>query len=229
MKKRIKANGMIIFLAVLLLFLFPRAFMRINAGGVLEEAAKISGSALILLGQLLRVSGRGYKAENSQSGRVLLQGGPYSLTRNPMYLGILLIGIGVVLVLFKWWVAVVFVAIFIARYLLLIYREEKKLAAVFPAEYPSYCKNVPRLLPALNTLLKKDVSEYLPIKLSWVKKEIGSIVAVLLATLFLSSWMEIKYAGLSAFPKKSIYLLSAIIFFAGLTIYLNGKSNKCSG
>lgn len=226
MKERIKSNGIIIFLAVLSLFLFPSAFIRVNTG-VLGEAAKISGLAFILFGQLLRVSGRGYKAENSQGGRVLLQGGPYSLTRNPMYLGILLIGIGVVLVLFKWWVAVVFIAIFIARYLLLIYAEEKKLSAAFPAEYPSYCRNVPRILPALSSINKKDIGEYLPLKLSWVKKEIGPILAVLLSTLFLASWQEVSSAGFGAFLRKAVYSFCVIAAFAALILYLSKRSDKC--
>jgi hydrogenase maturation factor HypF (carbamoyltransferase family) len=79
---------------------------------ILDDTMEIFGIALILLGQIFRVSGRGYKAEQSQQGQVLIEGGPYILVRNPMYLGILLIGLGIVLMLFNWWVICFFIIFF---------------------------------------------------------------------------------------------------------------------
>ena len=113
MKKRIKTNGMIIALAVLCLAAFPGVFIRRSPGGLWEGAAEILGVALILFGQLIRICARGYKSEHSRDGHTLLQSGPYAVVRNPMYLGILLIGLGVVLFLFKWWVACIFLFVFI--------------------------------------------------------------------------------------------------------------------
>ena len=102
MKKRLKINGIIIFCATIIVAFFPRVFFRNNGSGtILEQYIEIMGFSLILLGQIIRVSARGYKAEHSRESQALIQAGPYQVVRNPMYLGIFLIGLGVVLAVFR--------------------------------------------------------------------------------------------------------------------------------
>lgn len=140
MKRRIKINGIIIVCAVALMAIFPGLFLRerrVEFGG---EFLRIAGFGFMFLGQLLRVSARGYKSEHSQNSGALVKGGPYAAVRNPMYLGILLIGLGVNLILFRWWVMVLFLSVFIARYILLIVNEEKKLLAAFPGSIKNICR-----------------------------------------------------------------------------------------
>ncbi|MFA4984767.1 MAG: isoprenylcysteine carboxylmethyltransferase family protein [Candidatus Omnitrophota bacterium] len=224
MKKRLKVNGFIMALAVLLIAAFPRLFLRPCEPRPWGELAEILGVTFILLGQLFRTSARGYKSEHSREGQLLIQGGPYSLVRNPMYLGILLIGLGVVLMLFEWWVASIFLAIFIVRYILLIFKEEKKLLALFPEEYPSYSSRVPRLLPSLGAMLHKDIAEYLPLRPCWLRREIGTVLAVLLATILLESLGDIKREGVAVYFKESIGIALIILFFAVLYIYLSKRT-----
>ena len=220
MKKRLKVNGVIVLIAFLSIAVFPDFFLRYNRFSSLDTAAQIIGIALILLGQLFRVSARGFKSENSFNGRALIIGGPYTLVRNPMYLGIFLIGLGMVLVLFRWQVACVFLLIFTLRYVLLIFNEEKKLSRIFPQEYPEYCSEVPRLFPSLKMLLKKDIREYLPLKSPWIKKEIGAILAVLLITLAVDFWLCIKKGDLSVYLHGLVWMAGVIILFIFLSGYL---------
>ena len=226
MKRRLKINGFIIFLAISCLAFFPTVFLRSAQQAYENEFAEIFGIALILLGQILRASSRGYKSEYSQNGHSLIQNGPYILVRNPMYLGILLIGLGMVLVLFNWWAVVVFLCIFIWRYLFLTFKEEKKLLAMFPQGYRDYQQRVPRLLPSPALLLQKDIAEYLPLKLTWLKKEIGSILTVLLLVLFLGGWQDVQRDGIKAYLKGAISFLSVIILFIFLLIYLIRCTNN---
>lgn len=226
MKKRLKINGFIMFIAVLLTATFPSIFFRHNSMGSFDEVAEIFGIVLILLGQIFRASARGYKSEYSQNGQSLIQGGPYALVRNPMYLGILLIGLGIVLMLFKWWVACIFLLIFALRYLALIFKEEKKLLVLFLKDYQDYCAKVPRILPSLATLAKIDISGYLPLKLSWLKREIGSILAVLLITFFIESWEDIKAGGIGAYFKEALAIIVTVILFIGLFIYLSKRKGS---
>ncbi|MBM3246071.1 MAG: isoprenylcysteine carboxylmethyltransferase family protein [Candidatus Omnitrophica bacterium] len=226
MKKRLKINGFIMFIAVVLAASFPAIFFHYKVEGIFEELTEVSGIALILLGQIFRVSARGFKSEHSQEGRSLIQGGPYALVRNPMYLGILLIGLGVVLMLFKWWVACIFLAVFITRYIVLIFKEEKKLLALFPEAYRDYCSRVPRILPRPATFVKGDISGYLPVKLSWLKREVGSILAVLFITIFIESRGDIKTKGLWAYAEEASAVLVTIILFVGLVVYLNKMTRE---
>lgn len=226
MKKRLKINGFIMFIAVFLVAVFPSVFFRYNSTGYFDEIAEILGIVFILLGQIFRVSARGYKSEHSQNGHSLIQGGPYALVRNPMYLGILLIGLGIVLMLFKWWAACIFLLVFAFRYLALIFKEEKKLRVLFPQDYPDYCAKVPRILPSLVALLKMDISEYLPLKLSWLKREIGPILAVLLIAFFIESWEDIRAEGIRIYFREAAAIIVTAILFIGLAMYLSKRTDS---
>ena len=226
MKRRLKINGAIIAAAVLLVTIFPNIFMRRDTIDLWEETLEIFGIALILLGQVIRVSARGYKSEYSSKGSILIQKGPYALVRNPMYLGILLIGLGIVLILFKWWVICLFALVFISRYVLLIFKEEKKLLSMFPRDYPDYQRRVPCFLPSIPTILKRDISEYLPMKLPWVKKEIGSILAVLLFTLLVESWEDIKHEGWATYREEALTIIITIILFIAMFMYLSKRTKS---
>ncbi len=224
MKKRIQINGFIIFVSFFLITLFPAVFFRKDVT-IYDELIEVSGIVLILLGQIIRVSARGYKADNSKEGMKLIQDGPYSLVRNPMYLGIILIGSGVVLMLFEWWAAFVFGLFFIVRYCLLISKEEKKLFAVFP-EYRQYCQKTPRILPSLSTLMKKDISEYLPLKLSWFKKEITSIILLLAFVFFIESLEDIRQRGFVGYLREIIFMIAAVVLFIIGVMYLSRRTNS---
>ena len=213
--------------AAIIVVFFPRFFFRYNiSGGGIEEYVEILGFSCILLGQIIRVSARGYKAEHSCESQALIQGGPYQIVRNPMYLGIFLIGLGVVLAVFKWWAVVIFVAVFIIRYIKLIYKEEKKLLSLFPGSYRDYCKKVPRILPSLFTITKLDISEYLPIKISWFKKEIGSILTLLLLTLLVKSWEGIVKQGFGFYIRQSLWLFLTFVLFTIFVVLLSKWTNK---
>ena len=226
MKKRLKINGIIILVVLVSIAILPSLFLRHKYQHSLDEFSELFGIAFILLGQIFRVSARGYKSEYSQNGTVLIKGGPYSLVRNPMYLGILLIGVGIILILFRWWVLGLFLLIFISRYLSLIFEEEKRLLIIFPEDYKDYFKKVTRLMPSIPMLLRNDIAEYLPLKLPWVKKEIGSMLGVLLPTLFLESWKDIYYEGIKFFLNELIFPVAVIILFIYLVIYLLKRAER---
>lgn len=226
MKKRLKINGAIMACSALVIIIFPKLFLRVDSGGTGEEILEALFFGLIMLGQIIRVSARGYKAEHSQDSQALIQGGPYQVVRNPMYLGIFLIGLGVARAIFKWWAVTFFIVVFIIRYVVLIYKEEKKLLAIFPQEYPQYCRKVPRLFPALSTIIKLDIVEYLPIKISWFKKEIGSMITLLLVVLLIESWEDIVTKGPKVFFQQSVWLFSSFVLFAAFVILLSKHTYK---
>lgn len=194
MKNRIKVNGIFIFFTLLICSFFIFKLIR-HTPGPWDDLMEILGMGLILFGQLLRVSSRGYKAELSRSGHSLITCGPYSLVRNPMYLGIILIGSGVVLFAFHLWVFVIFAFVFILRYVHVIISEEKVLLNAFGEEYKDYMRRVPRLLPNPVFLLKTDIADCLPVKLSWFRRELPSILIVLSVALIVESWEEVRTGG----------------------------------
>ncbi len=100
--------------------------------------------ALVLPGLWLR----GYAAGYVKKNRELTQTGPYAHTRNPLYLGSMMIAFGFALALLSWPVAAVLAVGFLIIYVPVIASEERFLRATFP-DFEAYCRRVPRLLPRL--------------------------------------------------------------------------------
>lgn len=102
------------------------------------------GAVLVVPGLLLRALASGHVQKNE----ALATSGPYAYTRNPLYLGSLLIGVGFAVAARSWLVAVLLVVMFIAIYVPVIRDEEKFLRAKF-SDFDEYARRVPRMLPRI--------------------------------------------------------------------------------
>ncbi len=102
------------------------------------------GAIVVVPGLLIRALASGHVRKNE----TLATSGPYAYTRNPLYLGSLLIGLGFAVAARSWWVGVVPVVIFFVIYLPVIRDEEAFLRKTFP-EFNEYARRVPRMLPRL--------------------------------------------------------------------------------
>ena len=91
---------------------------------------------------------RGYAAGYVKKNRELTMTGPYAHTRNPLYLGSMLMAAGFALALMSWLVALVLAVGFAVIYVPVIASEERFLRSAFP-EFEAYCRRVPRLIPRL--------------------------------------------------------------------------------
>lgn len=78
--------------------------------------------------------------------RRLVTGGPYALSRNPLYFGEGIASVGVILPFFGLWHALL-LAIFISSQLLRIRWEQRVLEQAFGEEFRSYLRRVPVLVP----------------------------------------------------------------------------------
>jgi protein-S-isoprenylcysteine O-methyltransferase Ste14 len=112
--------------------------------------------ALVLPGLWLR----GYAAGYVKKNRELTRTGPYAYTRNPLYLGSILIAGGFAVALMSWVVAAALAVMFLLIYVPVIASEERFLRATF-SEFDPYCRRVPRLIPRL-TPARVPVAPLLP-------------------------------------------------------------------
>jgi hypothetical protein len=83
-----------------------------------------------------------------RKNEALATSGPYAYTRNPLYLGSLLMGIGFAVAARSVWVGVALVVMFFAIYMPVIRDEEKFLRQKFP-EFEEYMRRVPRMFPRI--------------------------------------------------------------------------------
>tara|TARA_B100001248_G_scaffold115447_1_gene86381 strand:+ start:877 stop:1464 length:588 start_codon:yes stop_codon:yes gene_type:complete len=116
----------------------------------------VYGTFLILLGEVIRfkaVQHAGGRTRTTNVGaRALCTSGPYSRTRNPLYIGNLFIYSGMVLLAGGMYMVelLIFVVVyFIFQYSMIISLEEEKLSTLFGTNYLLYKNNVPRLLPLI--------------------------------------------------------------------------------
>lgn len=100
---------------------------------------------LALLGEGLRVWASGH----IEKRRVLATGGPYAHTRNPLYLGSLVLIVGAVVASASPWVAAVAAAYIAAFYPKILRGEARFLAETFGDEYAAWAAEVPLFLPRL--------------------------------------------------------------------------------
>ncbi len=104
----------------------------------------LAGMGFIILGLLWR----GWACGHLTKDRELTTSGPYRYTRNPLYLGSLLIAIGVTASSRSWWVAALFVLNFLALYSAAIFREKKAMQELFPDAYSEFSRQVPLFFPS---------------------------------------------------------------------------------
>jgi protein-S-isoprenylcysteine O-methyltransferase Ste14 len=109
-------------------------------------ASMLVGSALIIPGLAIRALASGHIQKNEQ----LTTNGPYGYTRNPLYLGSLILAVGFAISARNLWIGAGLIVIFLAIYLPVIRGEETFLREHF-AEFAEYARQVPRLWPRLNS------------------------------------------------------------------------------
>ena len=118
-------------------------------GGERREWLVLPGDVLATIGLVYSVWGLAFLRRSfsiTPEARRLVTGGPYRLSRHPVYLGEIATAIGINLAT-AGWLSAVAIAYFVACELLRIRWEERILAQTFPHEYPPYARRVPRYLP----------------------------------------------------------------------------------
>ncbi len=105
------------------------------------------GLALAASGLALRIWASGH----IEKGTRLAVQGPYQWTRNPLYLGSLLMGLGFTLAGATLWLLAFFLSLFLIIYIPVMRREEQELKQAFGHDYEAYRLQVPLLVPRLQT------------------------------------------------------------------------------
>ena len=147
-----------LFTVVLLALFF--AFPPVYPGGSerLDNRLDALGILVALLGQALRVAviGYAYIIRGGKNRRVYAEGlvteGFFAHSRNPLYLGNLLILLGLFLIHNNHWVYALGVPFFLLGYVAIVAAEEHFLRGKFGAAYDEYACAVPRWLPRLRGL-----------------------------------------------------------------------------
>jgi protein-S-isoprenylcysteine O-methyltransferase Ste14 len=134
-------------LALLVLVLLLISRNRIE-GRVLEGLLDFAGLACVIISAFGRVWCSVYIAGYKTTA--LVESGPYSATRNPLYLFSLVGAAGIGLASGSILILLLLLLCFVIYYPLVIRHEEKSLRELHGADFMSYMERVPRFLPKLS-------------------------------------------------------------------------------
>ena len=142
----IAATG--IALGLVLTFLYPVPIVEPPTTRALLGLGIVFFALFLLLAVSANVTFRrsGTPANPFVATKALAQHGPYRFTRNPMYLGLVLMTIGFALVMNSMWIVLMAVPVLLLLRNLVILKEERYLEELFGDEYRAYQKRVRRWL-----------------------------------------------------------------------------------
>jgi len=107
--------------------------------------ALLVGACVSLLGLAIRAWAAGHIRKNAE----LATSGPYAFTRNPLYLGSFLLGLGFTIASGQVVLGLLFVALFLGIYFPVMRVEASTLAELFGKDYEVYRQSVPLFFPRL--------------------------------------------------------------------------------
>jgi protein-S-isoprenylcysteine O-methyltransferase Ste14 len=117
-------------------------------------ASLIVGSAIALVGLMIRAWASGHIRKSDR----LAVTGPYSFTRNPLYLGSFFLAGGFAIAAGIWWLAIIIAIVYLGIYFPVIRVEEGELRSRFGVEFEEFAANVPRFFPRLRPWKKLDAA-----------------------------------------------------------------------
>ena len=115
---------------------------------VLAEPSKLTmlqGLAVAVFGELIRTWSSGVIVKNNELSKT----GPFSMVRNPLYVGSFIMGLGVAIMSGSRFLVVLFILFFFSVYSALVKMEEKYLLGRYGEDFLAYCRQVPRFFPDL--------------------------------------------------------------------------------
>ena len=134
------------------------------------------GALVALPGLVLRAWASGHLRKNE----ALATTGPYAYTRNPLYLGSFLIGLGFTIAAGQLFLAIIFVALVLGIYLPVMRVESETLAKLFGKKYARYASEVPLLLPRLSPYRRLNENKFdmaLYLRYREYRAALGALVA----------------------------------------------------
>lgn len=99
---------------------------------------------------------RGWAAGHIRKNAELAVSGPYAFTRNPLYFGSFLLGLGFTIASGRWILAVLFAILFLGIYFPVMRVEASTMAELFGEQFQRYRQSVPLFFPRITPYRQAD-------------------------------------------------------------------------
>lgn len=197
----------------------------------LNIAFDVIGVVIVLMGQALRIVTIGYEyiergGKNRQVyASKLVQGGVFAHCRNPLYVGNILMAVGVAFILHSYAFYLIVVPFIIFTYSSIVAAEEDFLRNKFGEEYNQYCQRVNRWLPRWKGW-KSSTAE---MTFNWRRvlvKEYNTFFLLTLSLIASKLWSEYRIVGPAALPSIEFFIGGLAVW---LVLYIFVRSLKKTG
>ncbi len=129
-------------------------------------ASLITGFSVSIVGELIRFWGVSWTGSETRTtsevgGSNLIISGPFAYVRNPLYIGNVLIYLGLGIMSFALfpYLQIVALLFFVFQYHFIVKEEESYLHKTYGSFYVDFVKNVPRFLPRLTPYKNPEIAQ----------------------------------------------------------------------
>jgi protein-S-isoprenylcysteine O-methyltransferase Ste14 len=152
----------------------------------------LAGLVILVIGELSRFWGVSYAGPLTRvTGGVgapsLVVRGPFSYVRNPLYVGNILmyVGVGIMAGALSPWLVIIAAVYFVFQYSMIVSLEEEFLEKEFGEAYAEYRKNVPRFVPRVTPWTAGTGTGQIPDWSGALRSEKRTFQAMILVTLLI--------------------------------------------
>jgi len=189
------------------------------------------GVSVALLGQALRIMTIGYEyierggRDRKVYASTLVQGGVFAHCRNPLYLGNIMLALGIALVVHSAAFYLIVVPLVGFAYVSIVAAEEAFLRAKFGDEYLRYCRRVNRWMPRWRGWTQSIAGMHF----NWRRvlvKEYNTAFVLVFALTVVKLWSDYRVRGSAVLPPGLVLLAALVIWLAA---YFCVRTLKKSG
>ncbi len=175
-------------------------------GGIADIGVDMFGLAVSATGVAIRLVARAWKTAYGKNG--LVTSGPYSIVRNPMYVGSFLVGLGLCLILGSYVFLVIYSAAFAVIHGLIARREESELSARWPDEYRAYRASVPGWFPSPVRVLRVVRPSWLAVSKNSLVTERANCFGIIIGAVLAEAWAHYAMDGWSGAHVRIVVCLA---------------------
>ncbi len=179
----------------------------------------LSGQALRILVIGLAYIKRGGRQKTITADRLVCEG-VFAHSRNPLYLGNILMVSGLLIMWNSPWAYVVVFSVLIVAFLSVVRAEERFLIGRFGAEYLEYCKRVPRFVPDFRGF-RETLAQF---DFDWrrvIRKEYGTTFAWISVAVALFVLEQVRWHGLAA--ASSRFVVGAAVWVLAAMLWMSAR------
>jgi len=156
-------------------------------------ASYTAGLILVALGEGMRFWGVSYagpltRVTGSVGAPELIVAGPFAYVRNPLYVGNILmyVGVGIMSMALVPYLQILALGYFVFQYSMIVSREEEFLREHFGEKYEEYYRSVPRFIPSLKKYVHESQTRQMPDRRAALRSERRTFQAIAITIVILT-------------------------------------------